>query len=409
MNKKGSIAIFSIAIVMTFSMLMAVLPTASADIFAITIDGDVGDWAGVTPVATDPSGDTFQWSKNATIVGVGSTAEKAADVAKNDKCRDLKALYFASDSKKIYMRLDVEGLYAGWDTPTGASTAVHFGNVSYFILYCDYQSGPGTASSQVAAAADEVFFSPGNQPELYFQFDGVTAQILSCLPGTEYWVIMDNNVPPDYKGGIEIATDIAAGALEISIDRTQLEAHFGTIGTAHVWVFSYKPGEGWGWWGTWRHNFDPQAPGTPGEDWGAPAAGPQGGGWFWTWTDWGPWGIGHNITSAVAVSGLEGVNATSGAPYSLTYPLFIDHADVIVGGTPFTFPFTTDTVQPNWNAWTTKVNMTSAGKVEVDLSSPGVGGSINPLDKLALLAPWIALAAIVATVSVVYKKKIKPF
>jgi len=44
------------------------------------------------------------------------------------------------------------------------------------------------------------------------------------------------------------------------------------------------------------------------------------------------------------------------------------------------------------------------------MSRPTVGGFVSPIDKLALLAPWIALAAIVATVSVVvYKKKIKPF
>ncbi|MEM3137784.1 MAG: hypothetical protein QW760_04645, partial [Thermofilaceae archaeon] len=43
----------------------------------INIDGDISDWdaAGINPAYTDEVGDTMAWSKDYSIVGVGSTAE----------------------------------------------------------------------------------------------------------------------------------------------------------------------------------------------------------------------------------------------------------------------------------------------------------------------------------------------
>jgi len=373
----------------------------------IVIDGNVSDWT-VSPVAIDPVGDTFQWSKNASILGVGATAEKpgmvTGNVTKNDMCRDLKALYFVAYNDTIYMRLDVAGLYPGWNnvsghvTPWGVTNppppwpGLSHTNVSMHEIYFDLDPG-GPEGHNVAAGADELNFSKGHQPDIYLEWDGTAAFISTMGQNPKYlWsVIIDNNneigITTAMLGGIKVAVDIAAGAFEFSFDRAMLESgvknmlNFTEIGVVDVWAMSYKPGESSNTgWGMWRHLFDPQAPATHGEDiysyapaWpGTPDWSPvseqykPSGPWPpYTWTD--PWGIGHNLTTSPATKGMNGINSVTGQPITLTYPVPIDYADTFsqTGNNLATFTFAPAT------PWDTKATLAAAAMIEVNLTGTG--------------------------------------
>ncbi|MEM2091749.1 MAG: hypothetical protein QXR59_00480, partial [Candidatus Bathyarchaeia archaeon] len=117
------------------------------------VDGDVSDWdiAGISPVYVNPVGDTEAWSRNASIVGVGSTAEPPEMVEANDKCRDLKALYITCDKNWIYIRLDVARLYSGWSEVSGKmvnDTLIFYSNVSCYHMYFDAVPGGQSSSAQ---------------------------------------------------------------------------------------------------------------------------------------------------------------------------------------------------------------------------------------------------------------------
>lgn len=235
----------------------------------IEIDGDVSDWdaAGIAPAATDELGDTEAWSKDPKILSVGSTAEPAERVEANDKCRDLKAVYFYADERWIYVRLDVNQLYEGWCVPSqkyheGRPVAYPYPNVSSYHIYFRV---PGAAISAQSAAAGATDTSLGDFAwHFNVQFDS------ACYPDGTYaapflqW--------PDWSGvsvsdGIgSFAVDLKRSSFEMRINRTFVEGKLGTkLGKVHVFVASAKLGEPIGAWGEWAHAFDPDDPGGPGE------------------------------------------------------------------------------------------------------------------------------------------------
>lgn len=227
----------------------------------ITIDGDVSDWnaLGIQPVYTDPVGDTEAWSKDPSVLGVGSTAEPPDKVAANDKCRDLKALYIWCDDEWIYIRLDVAELYEGWSIVSTKITEdneqVTYPNVSAYHLYFDLIPG-GQRDS--AAASDVDFSKNGYEWEFNIQFD-------AGLYGENYGKPFMQF--PDWSTATieDFGVDLARSAFEIRVSKALLKERFGELGTARVFVGSIKPGEPKGSWGTWPHAFDPQHPGCPGE------------------------------------------------------------------------------------------------------------------------------------------------
>jgi len=334
----------------------------------ITIDGDLSDWDRVKPVVTDAIGDTFQWSKNATILGVGSTAEKpgmaTGNVTKNDMCRDLKALYFVSTNDTIYVRLDVAGLYPGWNnqtdfklkTPWGAD--VKYNNVSMWVINFDFASGGYPYAAEII---EELGYSVDTRPDFYLEWDGNVGAVLGDpqRDATSWDIIVDNAA----TGGLEVATNITAGAFEFSFSRESIEGFFGlSLGPTYVWAMSYKPGQPTGSVppSPLRRIFDPQAPGTSGEG--------QSGGELWpsgteyTWTD--PWGNGHNLTFSPAVNGMDGNDSVTGNPITLTYPIPIDFADIFsqTGNNLDTFTWAPGSWQDS------RATLNEAARFEVDLT-----------------------------------------
>jgi len=369
MNKKGFIGTF-VAVVMALSMLMAVLPTASA-----------------------------------------------ATIEDNDKCRDLKALYvYTGDASWIYLRIDVNALYAGFNTATtkycpgqpggcandGAHAPVAVGpyaNIAAYQLYVDCVSG---GQADAAGAADVEFGTENQAWDFNVQWDG------SGNPWLQY---------SDWSGeGVtDWAVGIAAGTYEMRLNRANLEAKFGALGTVNVFVGAIKPGECYGQWGHNMHAFDPTDPGCPGEAaWGQcitnPGQAPI--------ADRGTAAIPHGDYADIMTAG--DINPPTGDWWSDWQSHFVgpcSTVDLSVSGSA------TITIDGNTDDWagiaaamSDPTDDTEAWSKDPAILGHGataerfVGGYISPLDKLALLAPWIALAAIVATVSgVVYKKKIKTF
>ncbi|MEM0267381.1 MAG: hypothetical protein QXV98_02065, partial [Thermofilaceae archaeon] len=257
---------FAIALLAIFSASL-LLPVLAAP--EINIDGDVSDWdaAGIQPAYVDKLGDTQPWSKDPKIVGVGSTAEPSEKVEANDKCRDLKAIYFYADEDWIYIRLDVNELYEGWCVPSQKyheerPVAYPYPNVSAYHIYFRVPGAVISPQSSAAGASDTSF---GDYAwHFNVQFDA------ACYPDGTYaapflqW--------PDWSGVSvsgdvgSFAVDLKRSAFEMRISRKFLEDKLGTnLGKVYVFVASAKPGEPIGAWGEWAHTFDPDDPGGPGE------------------------------------------------------------------------------------------------------------------------------------------------
>lgn len=230
----------------------------------IVIDGDVSDWdtLGINPVYVDNIGDTEAWSKNASIVGIGATAEPVDKVAANDRCRDLKALYVATDEQWIYIRLDVAELYSGWSTLSEKATdsvVLKYPNVSTYHIYFDVMPG---GQKDAAVAADIDFQKYGYEWEFHLQFDAAWDGATYYKPFLQFSDWSSITVE-------DFAVDLSRSAFEIRLSRKLLEDRFGKLEDANILVGSSKPGEPKGNWGNWAHAFDPQHPGCPGEaSWG---------------------------------------------------------------------------------------------------------------------------------------------
>jgi len=237
----------------------------AASSIEIVIDGDVSDWdiAGISSVYVDPVGDTEAWSRNASIVGVGSTAEPPEVVEANDKCRDLKALYITCDKNWIYIRLDVARLYSGWSEVSGKmvdDTLIFYSNVSCYHMYFDAVPGGQSSSAQ----ATDMDFAEGDFLwDFNIQFDAAWDGITYSRPFLQF---------PDWSGvSVEdFAVDLGNSAFEMRLNRTFIESRINApLTTLKIFVGSIKQGEPTGQWGIWPHSFDPQHPGCPGEaGWG---------------------------------------------------------------------------------------------------------------------------------------------
>ena len=80
LKKRMPLRMLSIVLMLGFGIGMAWAAT-------ILIDGQVGDWAGITPLVTDPIGDS----------------------SNDDRNEDIRAGYMTSDSANLYFRMDVVG------------------------------------------------------------------------------------------------------------------------------------------------------------------------------------------------------------------------------------------------------------------------------------------------------------
>lgn len=237
----------------------------------INIDGDVSDWdaAGLVPAYVDEVGDTMAWSKDPSTVGVGSTAEPEHMVEANDKCRDLKAVYFYADENYIYIRLDVVQLYPEWCIVSRKCIGDQCGtypNVSAYHLYFHVPDSKISPQSGAAAAAEMSFGTYAWHFNI--QFDA------GCTNVGDYgspWLQWPDWSGVSVSGDIgSFAVDLQRSAFEMRISRAFLEDKLGTkLGKVYVFIASAKPGEPTGAWGTWPHVFEPQKPGDPGEAFGA--------------------------------------------------------------------------------------------------------------------------------------------
>lgn len=246
----------------------------------ISIDGDVSDWdaAGIMPAYTDEVGDTAAWSKDPSIVGVGSTAEPPDMVDANDKCRDLKAVYFYADEDYIYIRLDVNELYPQWCLVSQKCVGDQCGtypNVSVYHIYFHVPDSKISPQSSAAAAAEMSFGTYAWHFNIQFDAGCATVGGPYASPFLQW---------PDWSGVSvsgdvgSFAVDVERGAFEMRISRAFLEDKLGTkLGKVYVFIASAKLGEPTGAWGTWPHVFEPQKPGDPGEAFGA-----------CDWADWMP-------------------------------------------------------------------------------------------------------------------------
>lgn len=262
-GRLGKRGVYLLLLMLLISILPRIKTSSSIE---IVIDGDVSDWdlAGISPACVDPVGDTEAWSRNASIVGVGSTAEPPEMVEANDKCRDLKALYIACDKNWIYIRLDVARLYTGWSELSGKmvdGTLIFYSNVSCYHIYFD--AAPEGQSSS-AQATDMDFAEGGFLWDFNIQFDAAWDGVTYSRPFLQF---------PDWSGvSVEdFAVDLDNSAFEMRLNRTFIEGRINTaLTTLKIFVGSVKQGEPTGQWGTWAHSFDPQHPGCPGEaGWGA--------------------------------------------------------------------------------------------------------------------------------------------
>lgn len=237
----------------------------------ISIDGDVSDWdaANIKPAYTDEVGDTMAWSKDHSIVGVGSTAELQGKVEANDKCRDLKTIYFYADENYIYVRLDVTQLYPEWCLVSQkciGDQCATYTNVSQYHIYFHVPDSKVASQSGAAAAAEMSF---GNYAwHFNVQFDA------GCSTDGTYgspWLQWADWSGTSVSGDVgSFAVDLQHNAFEIRISRAFLEDKLGTkLSKVYVFIATAKPGEPTGNWGTWPHVFEPQKPGDPGEAFGA--------------------------------------------------------------------------------------------------------------------------------------------
>lgn len=105
----------------------------------ITLDGAVGDWAGINPLANDPQGDMVQGYTGSTLPG-----------------SDIKALYAAKDANYLYLRLDLwdsfNTQFGNWpDAPYGGSYRFNIASnsptYSSLNLGVAYGVNPGTPNS----------------------------------------------------------------------------------------------------------------------------------------------------------------------------------------------------------------------------------------------------------------------
>jgi hypothetical protein len=278
MKAKQLVSLFLIA-VMASGMLFATAPLISASPSAsIEIDGDVSDWAGIAPIATDPLGDTEPWSKNVTLLAIGNTSEPADMVPLNDKCRDLKALYkWAGDPDFLFFRLDVNQLYQGFAMATTKPPCPNpYADVVYYVFLCDIPgyNVPGYAPNDygIAEAPGAADINVANQAkqgwEFYFQTDGNTSY--AAYQTSTYG---STGFP---SGTVQFAVDYDDNAIEFSLKRSNIEAVFGSckLSELNVIVYTIKPGEPTGSWGNFAHAFDPQLIANTGK--AGPGEGPYG-------------------------------------------------------------------------------------------------------------------------------------
>jgi len=251
----------------------------------IVIDGDLSDWADVTPAATDSNGDTFPWSKNATILGhPNSSTRETGNIVLNDKARDLTALYLeVSDNNWVYFRIDFNDIYPGFSNYTMSQPPPNLGNISVWTVYFDFDQLNTTAGwpnydgGQLGASASgELNFPNGTGWECYVE--GCEAYAILTYKDWGTWAFANKTVGQDQ---IKYAYNYTANAVEVAVNRGLLvNANGGNpLGRTGVTVTTYKKGETWGDFGAgWQRAFDPQAPGLSGED---------GGGWDQRAIGWG--------------------------------------------------------------------------------------------------------------------------
>jgi hypothetical protein len=289
-SKFTSLALLALLAVLTVYVPSFVTPSQASpsSTRVITIDGDISDWAGIAPIATDPLGDTEPWSKNVTLLAIGNTSEPADMVPLNDKCRDLEAFYMWSDTDWIYFRLDVNELYEGFnETSLKPPYTSPYPNVTVYEFYFDVdgiksQEGVGEHGVEKTQAATDIDMNTvaGQAWDWHLQCNGNSSYAALCAPPYS-----EQPFPGLSSGtGLLWAVDLANSAIEFALNRTALEAQVGVgpggwsyiseLGIQNILVFSWKPGEPTGQWGNWIHAFDPQAPGTAGEVWGAPGPSP---------------------------------------------------------------------------------------------------------------------------------------
>ena len=224
----------------------------------IEIDGDMSDWSDIGPLYVDELGDTQPWSSDTYLLSMGSTAESPGQIPINDEARDLKAVYVYNYTDTIYLRVDVNSLIENWEYPQM--------NASLYVVAFDTDLTAGSGMYDLA------FYGDTNT-----NLRACWERILCCSSSTSAWIQDTNwNVIDGTWGNIQFAQNVAAGAFEFSIPRTDFPAEWNGTPLA-ITVASYKPGE----WPTsgpnpWLHAFDPQAPGTPGEVWDDPGSWAEG-------------------------------------------------------------------------------------------------------------------------------------
>jgi len=291
----------------------------------IVIDGDLSDWTGIAPLATDPAGDTAAWSKNGTT-GVGTTAETPAQIPLADEARDLRAFYaWFGDPNWLCFRLDVENL----SLPNVLLNQTHapapnaYTNFTAYDLIFDL--GPANGPPPPPAGfgwntdpyPDGIDASSGSQPwEFFIQLAlfGTNPYVAAAQPPwSSGWFPGIQTGPPGTINStqVQIAWNLTSGSVEFAINRTSVEALYpdhGPLKVENLFIYSWKPGEPTGGWGSWPHAFDPDQPGGAGENVG-----------------------GHDMADYFEVMGTMGTNLFEGPCWQLDMAI---HDVAVISVTP---------------------------------------------------------------------------
>jgi len=216
---------------------------------------------------TDPENDTQDWSTNATIVGMGASAESNAEY---DAARDITAFWVTYDTHSIYFRVYARDLVSDASFINGTLYAI---SISYLDGLGDRESqwvGRTYTATEAAWERDiMITIQPGasshGHPGWFTWMTG--PEISDEIDDTHEYMTMEPNYDENY---IEITAGWGFNQWWSTVPNFIDEAGLIPL-EMKITVASYKPGE-WGkhWPMGYRRCFDPQAPGTDGIEQGDP-------------------------------------------------------------------------------------------------------------------------------------------
>jgi hypothetical protein len=205
-------------------------------------------------------------------------------VPKNNLARTLKTLYFYSDSKWLYFRLDVGGLYPGVfatsvhkDAVSGATKAYfnygdQYSNITNYVFCMSVPTAPaplGASGGRVVLPFYTGVYIGNVEPSnWFFMFGGPGAYPFSYYTNSSASYPNYNdfawNALNTQGSGYQCAVNYTAGSIMMAFNRTIIEQQLGPLGKVNMFVCSYKPGEAYETFGERMNPFVYKSPGDEG-------------------------------------------------------------------------------------------------------------------------------------------------